>query len=73
MFSDDTVTEQDVVLEKTYPMSLHKLVRIHQANNWKSQRLSVLGTIIPQIKQLNPRQSFWYNKTKIRRAHIQSR
>lgn len=40
MFGDDTVTEQDV-LEKTYPISFHKLVRIRQANNCKSKHLSV--------------------------------
>lgn len=41
MFGDDTVTEQDVLLEKTYPTLFHKLVRTHQANKCRSEHLSV--------------------------------
>lgn len=58
MFGGDTVTEQDVWLGKTSPLLFHKLVRIQQANNFKSEHLSVGCTNIHQIKQLNPRQSF---------------
>lgn len=40
IFDDDTVTEQDVLLEKTYPFLFYKLVRIHQTNSYESKHLS---------------------------------
>ena len=68
MFGDETVTKQDVLLEKTYPISFHILVRKHQANNCKNKRRSVWRSNVHQIERLNPRQSVWYNKTKIRHS-----
>lgn len=41
MFGEETVTKQDVLLEKTYPILFHILVRKHQANNCKNKHLSV--------------------------------
>lgn len=54
MFGDGTVAEWDALLEKTYPGSFHKLVRIRQASNCKSKHLSVWCTNIHEIKAIKP-------------------